>query len=142
MGSASCGTAPSTALDRLARRGAEDALRLIRLFRERGCTILGVRESWLNGSPEVQDVLVAFAGWMAQQESARRSDRIKAGIARRKAEGLPAGRKTSATDSKPRKRSSYYARYEKARLRGRHDDHHTAAHLFRLISALDRGQHG
>jgi DNA invertase Pin-like site-specific DNA recombinase len=46
-----------------------------------------VRESWLNGSPEVQDVLVAFAGWMAQMESRRKSERIKAGLARRQAEG-------------------------------------------------------
>ena len=46
--------------------------------------MVSVKESWLNGSPEIQDVLVAFAGWMAEQESARRSERIKAGLARRK----------------------------------------------------------
>jgi DNA invertase Pin-like site-specific DNA recombinase len=33
-----------------------------------------------------QDVLVAFAGWMAQQESRRRSERIKAGLDRRRAQ--------------------------------------------------------
>jgi len=91
------------ALDRLSRGGAEDVLRLIRQFRERGCTIVSVQESWLNGSPEIQDVLVAFAGWMGQQESARRSERIKAGLARRKAEGKPVGgRKPGAKDVKPR----------------------------------------
>ncbi|SRR5258708_2252350 len=74
------------ALDRITREGAEGALRIIRQLRERGCTLISVQESWLNGSSEVQDVLVAFAGWMAKQESDRRSERIKAGLARRKAD--------------------------------------------------------
>jgi putative DNA-invertase from lambdoid prophage Rac len=100
------------ALDRITREGAEGALRIIRQFRERGCTVVSVKESWLNGSPEIQDVLVAFAGWMAQQESARRSGRIKAGLARRKAEGLAVGRQPGATDKRARKRSGYVAAWE------------------------------
>lgn len=100
------------ALDRITREGAEGALRIIRQFRERGCTVVSVKESWLNGSPEIQDVLVAFAGWMAQQESSRRSERIRAGLARRKAEGLPVGRQPGATDKKKRKRSGYIRRWE------------------------------
>ena len=39
------------ALDRITREGAEGALRIIREFRERGCTVVSVKESWLNGSP-------------------------------------------------------------------------------------------
>jgi len=100
------------ALDRITREGAEGALRLIRLLRERGCALVSVQESWLNGSPEIQDVLVAFAGWMAQQESSRRSERIKAGLARRKAEGKPVGRVKGATDKRQRKRSGYVAAWE------------------------------
>jgi putative DNA-invertase from lambdoid prophage Rac len=100
------------ALDRITREGAEGALRVIRQFRERGCTVISVKESWLNGSPEVQDVLVAFAGWMAQQESARRSERIRAGLARRRAEGKPVGgRQAGARDRKPRRTDGYHARY-------------------------------
>ena len=102
-------------LDRIVRSGAEDALRIIRLFRQRGCTVVSVKESWLNGSPEVADVLVAFAGWQAQQESQRRSERIKAGLARRVAEGKPVGRKPGSKDAKPRKRSGYYASWEARR---------------------------
>ncbi|HET9081345.1 MAG TPA: recombinase family protein [Trebonia sp.] len=100
------------ALDRITREGAEGALRIIRRFRERGCTVVSVKESWLNGSPEVQDVLVAFAGWMAQQESARRSERIKAGLARRRAEGKPVGRQAGAADKGQRKRAGYVAAWE------------------------------
>jgi len=97
------------ALDRLTREGAEGALRILRQFRERGCIVVSVKESWLNGSPEIQDVLVSFAGWVAQQESERRSERIKAGLARRKAEGLPVGGAVShrGKDRKPRTTSGY-----------------------------------
>jgi DNA invertase Pin-like site-specific DNA recombinase len=100
------------ALDRITREGAEGALRIIRQLRERGCTLVSVKESWLNGSSEVQDVLVAFAGWMAKQESDRRSERIKAGLARRKAEGGHVGRKTGAADRGTRKRSGYVKAWE------------------------------
>lgn len=104
------------ALDRITRLGAEGALRLIRKFRERGCTLLSVKEPWLNSSPEIVDVLVAFAGWQAQQESKRRPDRIRAGIERRRAEGKPVGgRKAGAKDRKPRKRDGYAAGWDKRR---------------------------
>jgi putative DNA-invertase from lambdoid prophage Rac len=100
------------ALDRIVREGAEDALRIFRQFRERGCVILSVRESWLNGSPEVQDILIAFAGWVAERESARRSERTRAGMARAKAEGKRiGGRKPGAKDRKPRRTEGYRRRY-------------------------------
>jgi len=102
-------------LDRITREGAEGALRIIRQLRERGCTLVSVKESWLNGSSEVQDVLVAFAGWMARQESNRRSERIRAGLARRKAEGKPIGRQEGATDAGKRKRAGYVAEQERRR---------------------------
>lgn len=103
------------ALDRATREGAEGMLRLIRQFRERGCMVVSVKESWLNTAPEVQDVLVAFAGWQAQQESNRRSDRVKAGLERRRAEGKPVGRQRGAADKTPRRRSGYVARWERER---------------------------
>ena len=51
---------------------------------------------------------------MAQQESNRKSERIKAALAKRKAAGLPVGRQPGAVDKTKRKRSGYVARYEKA----------------------------
>ena len=109
------------ALDRITREGAEGALRIIRQFRQRGCVVVSVKESWLNTTPEVQDILVAFAGWMAQQESQRRSDRIKIGLDRRRAQGKPVGRQPGASDKKPRKRSGYLASWESGRRRAAHD---------------------
>jgi DNA invertase Pin-like site-specific DNA recombinase len=105
------------ALDRIVRNGAEDALRIIRQFRERGATVVSVKESWLNGSPEVQDILVSFAGWMAQMESDRKSERIRAGLERRRAAGLPVGRQAGTKDKKARKRSGYVAAWETAGAR-------------------------
>lgn len=100
------------ALDRLTRGGAEDTLRLLRQLRERGVTVVSVQESWLSGAPEVQDVLVSFAAWVAQQESTRRSERIKAGLAKRAAKNLPVGRQPGAKDKSQRKRSGYVKAWE------------------------------
>jgi DNA invertase Pin-like site-specific DNA recombinase len=101
------------ALDRIVRLGAEEALRLNRELRERGVTLMSVQESWLNTSPEVQDVLLSFAGWMAEQESRRRSARVKLGIQRRREAGLPVGAAatkakgiTRGPDKKPRRGGS------------------------------------
>lgn len=102
-------------LDRLSREGAEGTLRILRQFRERGVTVASVQEPWLSGVPEITDVLVAFAGWVAERESARRSERVKAGLARRRKAGLPVGRQPGAKDRKPRKRSGYFERWENAR---------------------------
>jgi DNA invertase Pin-like site-specific DNA recombinase len=65
--------------------------------------------------PEVREMLIAFGGWMAKRESDRRSERIKVGLAARKAEGRPVGRQPGAADKKPRKRSRYVARSERER---------------------------
>jgi hypothetical protein len=61
--------------------GAEAALRIFRQFRQRGCMVVSVRESWL-----------------AEREPARRSERITAGLARRRGEGKAVGRQAGAKD--------------------------------------------
>jgi DNA invertase Pin-like site-specific DNA recombinase len=104
-------------LDRIVRNGAEEALRIFRQFNDRGCTVVSVKESWLNGSPEVQEILIAFGGWMAKRESDRRSERIRAGLARRRAEGKPVGRQPGVKDKKTRKRSGYVAAWEEGGAR-------------------------
>jgi len=79
-------------LDWSVREGAEDALRLLSV--SNGATALSCRQGkWLNGSPEVQDILVTFASWMAKRELARCSERIRVGLVRRHAEGGPVGRR-------------------------------------------------
>ena len=100
------------ALDRIVRNGAEEALGVFRQFSRRGCTVVSVKESWLNGSPEVQESLIAFGGWMAKRESDRRSERIKIGLAARRAADKPVGRQPGAKDKGKRKRGGYVAAWE------------------------------
>jgi hypothetical protein len=45
----------------------------------------------------------------AAAEAAERSARVKVGLAKRKAAGLPIGRQSGAVDAKPRRRSGYVA---------------------------------
>ena len=59
----------------------------------------------------MRDLLLAVLGWVANFESRRRSERIKAGLAKRKVSGLPIGRMKGAGDRKPRKVSGYYQRH-------------------------------
>lgn len=103
------------AVDRLSREGIEATLRAVRQLGERGVTVISHEEPWLNGTSEVTELLLAVAAWVAHQESKRRSRRIKAGVARRRAEGKPVGRQAGAKDKKQRKRSGYYARWERER---------------------------
>ncbi len=97
------------ALARIVREGAQDALRIFGQFRQRGCVVVPVRESWLNSAPQLQDVLIAFAGWMAGREPARKSERIKAGLAKRAAQDKPPARRPGSKDAKARKRSGCVA---------------------------------
>jgi DNA invertase Pin-like site-specific DNA recombinase len=62
------------ALDRITRLGAEDALRLIRQFRERGVTVLSVQEPWLNAAPRLRTCWWrSLAGRRRQRAGARAS---------------------------------------------------------------------
>ena len=94
------------AADRLSREGIEPLLRIVRTLRERGVSVVSVQEPWLDTTnPAVAELLLAIMAWVAEQESMRRSERIRAGMARASAEGkVVGGRKPGARDRKPRKR--------------------------------------
>jgi DNA invertase Pin-like site-specific DNA recombinase len=97
------------AVDRICRQGIEELLRLVRELRERNVSLVAVQEPWLSGSDATTELLAAIAGWVAHQESARRSERIKAGLARRKAAGKPIGGAASkrGKDRRPRRTEGY-----------------------------------
>jgi DNA invertase Pin-like site-specific DNA recombinase len=102
------------ALDRLDRGGVESTLGLLRRFHEARSPVWSLREPWTEtADARTAELLGAIYAWMARAESARRSERIRAGLARRKTEGKPVGRAAGAKDSKPRRRSGYYARWER-----------------------------
>ncbi|MGB6576912.1 MAG: recombinase family protein [Streptosporangiaceae bacterium] len=120
------------ALDRIVRSGSEagksaseEALSLFRQFGQRHVSIVSVKEPWLTGSPEIQAVLISFAAWVAEQESRRRSERVRAGMERARREGTRSGkpiggRRPGAKDTKPRSKAGYAAEQarRKAAARG------------------------
>src|SRR5690242_16357517 len=99
------------AIDRLSRKGIEDTLAIMRQLYEHGCDIWSHQEPWLvTSEPRMRELLVSFMAWMAEQESARRSERIKAGIARRRRDGKPVGgRAAGAKDRQQRRTEGYLA---------------------------------
>jgi putative DNA-invertase from lambdoid prophage Rac len=92
-------------IDRLSRRGAEDMLSFARRLTDTGCKLWSLKDPWVESTadPMTRELLFGVFGTIARFESERRSARIKAGLARRKAAGLPVGGRVSGSkDRKPR----------------------------------------
>ena len=104
------------AIDRLSRRGIEDTLGTLRQLYSFDCDVWSHQEPWLvTTEPHMRELLVSFMAWVAEQESERRSERIKAGLARRRAQGLPVGGAVShrGKDRRPRRTDGYVAAWAK-----------------------------
>ena len=101
------------ALDRLDRESPVGPFEIMQRFKSAGCDVLSLTEPWAAMDGPFSNLMTLIVGWFANFESQRRSERIKAGLERRKAQGLPIGRQPGAKDRKKRKRSGYVARWEK-----------------------------
>jgi putative DNA-invertase from lambdoid prophage Rac len=100
-------------LDRLTRRGIEDAFALTRQLDEAGVTLVSTQDPWLSTTDAfAREIMLSIFSSVAKFESARRSERVKAGLARRRAQGLPVGRKPGSKDKGPRRKSGYYRSWE------------------------------
>ena len=97
------------ALDRLSREGAAAILNLVNTLKP--VKVLSHQESWTEAPGIVGDLLYSIAGWVSEQESQRRSERTKAGLARAVANGRKLGRPKGAKDKGKRKRTGYLLRY-------------------------------
>jgi len=84
------------ALDRLSREGSLAILQMIDRFKKYGVRVISYQEGWTEAPGELAEVMFAMVGWVAKNESQRRSERTKAGMARIKEtgsrSGLPVGR--------------------------------------------------
>ena len=85
-----------TAIDRLTRRGAADALNTCRELFDSGVEIVSLREAWLAEST-FREPLIAIFGWIAQEESRIRSERMLAVSKRLQAEGKHLGGRRDVT---------------------------------------------
>jgi len=103
-------------LDRLTRQGIGSIMHLVNTFKIYGCQVISQQESWTHQNDGMMaDLLYAITAWVAKFESERRSERIKAALARKKAKGETIGRQPGAKDKGKRKRMGYMARYNDRR---------------------------
>ncbi len=106
------------ALDRLSRQGIMSMGHTMADFTTAGAMVWSHQESWTEtADPHIRELIMAIMAWVAEQESSRRSERTKAGMARKAREDptFRPGRQRGSKDKQPRKRSGYYARYERER---------------------------
>jgi DNA invertase Pin-like site-specific DNA recombinase len=80
------------ALDRLTREGPLETLQVVDRFARAGVQVVSLQESWTEAAGELRDLMLAIVGWVARFESQRRSERVRAGMARAAAEGKHVGR--------------------------------------------------
>lgn len=83
------------AWDRLDRGGIESAFRLIsRLERHLGASFYSLQEPFLStatADPEMRELMLALAAWTAKRESQRKSERLKAKAATKRARAQSLG---------------------------------------------------
>lgn len=81
------------ALDRFSREGMTNTLSYIRQLKEYKTHLKSLQESWLDTRQEgVTDLLLGIFAWVAAEEKRKISERTKAGLARKKAQGVKLGR--------------------------------------------------
>lgn len=112
-------------IDRVGRSQVQVAHDLRELFRWR-VSVVSVRESWLDSSPEqgpMRGLLVDVMAWVAEQERRRLIERTRAGIERARERGVRFGRPSVFTDD------------VRARVLALRTQGHTAASIARQMRA-------
>jgi DNA invertase Pin-like site-specific DNA recombinase len=85
-------------LDRLSREGIAPMVRYFEQLRLAGVRVMSHQEPWVDTGGPVGDLLLAVFVWVAQQERQRIGERVRAGQARARAQGVRLGRKTRVVD--------------------------------------------
>lgn len=80
-------------LDRFSREGVISTMSYIKQLKERGIWLKSQTEGWLDTSQEgITDIVLAIMSWASAEERKKISERTKAGMARKKAQGKHMGR--------------------------------------------------
>jgi len=85
------------AADRISRDPV-DLLALLRSLKIAGVRLVSVKEPWLDSGGPFGELLAFLAGWAAGMESSRKSERVKAALARKRAAGERLGRPPKPID--------------------------------------------
>lgn len=80
------------ALDRLTRAGVRDAIDILYRLTASGADFVSFREPYLTSLGPFRDMVVGILATIANVETERMSERIKAGLSRAKAQGRHVGR--------------------------------------------------
>lgn len=86
------------ALDRFTRRGVADALGILERLKSSTVEVISFNEPWLGMSGPMGDMMVGIFAALAQQESDLKSERVRAGMERAKAQGKHLGRPRDVVD--------------------------------------------
>src|SRR2546426_9508741 len=85
-------------LDRLTRKGALDALNILDQFAKFGVKYVSFTEPYISSVGPFSDVVVTLIATVANFEAGRMSERIRAGLARARADGKRVGRPPLTAD--------------------------------------------
>lgn len=98
-------------LDRFSREPMFIILSYIQQLKDSKTGLISVTEPWLDTREDnpVSELILAIMSWFSSEERRKISERTRAGIERRRAEGTyKGGRPRGSKDKKPRKRRGYY----------------------------------
>src|SRR5437870_4103715 len=87
------------ALDRISRKGALDALSILDQFAKFGVKFISFTEPYISSVGPFSDVVVTLIATVANFEAGRMSERIRAGLARARADGKRVGRPPLTADA-------------------------------------------
>ncbi len=85
-------------VDRLSREGIGPMVRYMDQLQTAGVRVQSHQETWVDTSSPAWDLLLAVFAWVAEQERQRIGERVRAGQARARAQGVHIGRKPRAVD--------------------------------------------
>lgn len=80
------------ALDRFSREGVRETLNYLKQLEDAGVSFKSYTESYLDTLGPFRDAVIGILASLAKQEVIRRSERVRAGMARAKAQGKPISR--------------------------------------------------
>jgi len=104
-------------LDRFSREGISNTLSYLETLKRSGVALKSLQEGWLDTSDEgMGQLLIAIFSWVAKQERERISERTKAGLLRVRQSGKKLGRPNGSKDTKRRKKSGYFLRWQKENI--------------------------
>jgi len=94
-------------LDRLSREGTLRTLLILDQLNRYGVKVKSLKEPWLDPTSPTYELLLPIFAWVARQESLRIRQRVQAGLARARAEGVRLGR--PPVEVNPQQVSEVYA---------------------------------